>query len=212
MPPRFRQLIERYPQLEPLLPDLLAAFAAIAASYAAGGQLLLCGNGGSAADADHISGELLKGFGQKRPLGPGEVAAYGPALAGKLQGALPALPLTVFHALLTAWANDCDPAYAYAQLVHGLGRRGDVLLAISTSGNAHNVRHAATVARAKGLVVVGLTGASGGALRELCDHCLRVPETETFKIQELHLPIYHALCLALEEHFFPTPPPTPVGP
>lgn len=203
MPPRLAELFVRHPVLAPCAPDILRAYDALLAAFRAGNKLLLCGNGGSASDCDHIAGELLKGFGSKRPLSAAERIRIGEPLGAGLQGSLPALSLPSFTGFFTAWANDCDPDHVYAQLVHGLGKPGDVLLAISTSGNAKNVGHAVTVARASGLVVLGLTGATGGALASRADIVVRVPATETFKIQELHLPVYHALCLAVEETLFP---------
>lgn len=162
----------------------------------------LCGNGGSAADADHWAGELLKGFCKDRPLSMQERGTLRPEIAQKLQGALPAIPLTSFPAASTAFGNDVDPALAYAQLTSALGRPGDVFVGLSTSGNARNVGAAAEVARAKGLPVIGLTGASGGKLKAWCTVCICAPSTETYRVQEYHLPIYHCLSLMLEENFF----------
>ena len=172
------------------------------ASFAAGGKLLLCGNGGSAADADNWAAELLKGFVKKRPLPPEERSQLSTEVAERLQGALPAIPLTSFAAFQTAFANDVDSTFAFAQLVWALGAGGDVLVGISTSGQAENVCAAMNAARAKNLVTVGLTGQSGGRLKELTDVCIRAPASETHRVQELHLPIYHCLCLMLEEAFF----------
>lgn len=203
MPPRLAELLIRYPALLPCSADLSAACEALVGAFRSGNKLLLCGNGGSASDCDHIAGEMLKGFGRKRPLAPSEHERLGPSLASKLQGSLPTLSLPSFTGLVSAWANDCDPEYVYAQLVHGLGRPGDVLLALSTSGNARNVAHAVEVARASGLTVIGLTGESGGVLARRAHLAIRVPASETFKIQEYHLPVYHALCLAVEEAMFP---------
>lgn len=194
--------LSRYPQLKGCGESIERAFYKMKHTFAEGGQLLLCGNGGSAADADHISGELLKGFGQKRPLSKEWVRKLGPEIASKLQGALKAIPLTAFNALTTAYGNDCDPLYTFAQLVWALGQAGDTLLAISTSGNSENVLLAAQVARAKGMQIVGLTGKSGGKLKNFVDVCICAPEDVVFKIQELHLPIYHTLMLMLEEAFF----------
>lgn len=203
MPPRLAELLARYPALAPCSGDLLRAYETLVTAFRGGNKLLLCGNGGSASDCDHIAGEMLKGFGSKRPLPAADRARLGEPLAAQLQGSLPTLSLPSFSGLFTAWANDCDPAYVYAQLVHGLGKPGDVLLAISTSGNAKNVGHAVEVARASGLTVIGLTGATGGALAQRAHLAIRVPASETFKIQEYHLPVYHALCLAVEETMFP---------
>ncbi|MDL2294184.1 SIS domain-containing protein [Ruminococcaceae bacterium OttesenSCG-928-D13] len=194
-------LFGRCPQLEPLKSEIEAAYEAIARSFEGGGRLLVCGNGGSAADADHIVGELMKGFYKQRPLPPDEQARIGP-LAAQLQGALPALSLTHHTALSTAFLNDVEPTMVFAQQVYGFGRPGDCLLCISTSGNAKNVCAAAEVAGKTGLAVIGLTGAQGGSLRALCGVCLRAPANVTAEVQELHLPIYHTLCAMLEEAFF----------
>lgn len=195
-------LFERAPELRPLRDQIDASFLLLRDAIASGGKLLLCGNGGSAADADHWAGELLKGFKSKRTLSPAARAGLPAGIADSLQGAIPAIPLTGFAALTTAFANDVDGDLAFAQLTHALGRPGDVLIGLSTSGNARNVCAAATVARVRGLRVLGLTGASGGTLAPLCDICLRVPAAETFRAQEFHLPIYHCLSLMLEDDFF----------
>jgi len=200
--PHLDYLCERAPELLPLRDQIDASFRMLRESVASGGKLLLCGNGGSAADADHWAGELLKGFKSKRPLSPAARAGLPSAIADSLQGAIPAIPLTGFAALTTAFANDVDGDLAFAQLTHALGRPGDVFIGLSTSGNARNVCDAATVARVRGLRILGLTGASGGALAPLCDICLRVPTAETFRAQEFHLPIYHCLSLMLEDEFF----------
>ena len=197
------RLMDETPALSGMRADIQAAYDMLDACFRAGGKLLLCGNGGSAADCDHIVGELMKGFLRKRPV-PQAFQAH-PALAGEgalLQGTLPALSLTWPVALGTAFANDVDASMAFAQQVYGYGQPGDVLWGISTSGNAQNVCHAARVARAKGLRVLGMTGAQGGALCALCDVALRVPADQTYRIQELHLPLYHALCAMLEAAFF----------
>ncbi|MES2307578.1 MAG: SIS domain-containing protein [Verrucomicrobiota bacterium] len=203
MSPHLSHLEKRCPALQPILGDVQKAFGLIAASYKNGGSLYLCGNGGSAADCEHWSGELLKGFYHKRPLSEKEKATLPPELASKLQGSLPAIPLTGFLGLATAFANDVDAQLIYAQLLWGLGKPNDILIAISTSGNAVNVRHALDVARAKGIVTIGFSGKTGGAMKPLCDLCICVPESETYRIQEYHLPIYHCLCLMLEDEFFP---------
>lgn len=202
-------LVERYPILEACKQDLLASFGTMKACYAHGGKLLVCGNGGSAADAEHIVGELMKGFKRPRRLSDGEAARLrevdgelGTELAEHLQGALPAIALDGHLALTTAYMNDCAPLLCFAQQVNGYGQAGDVLLCISTSGNSRNVLYAAVTARAKGMKVIGLTGAKESRLSALADVCLRVPDTETYRIQELHLPVYHCLCLMLEEAFF----------
>lgn len=179
------------------------AFRRIEAAYVRGNKLMLCGNGGSAADAEHIVGELMKGFLLKRPVAervfPGGVPD--PALE-KLQGALPALSLNGHPALAAALVNDTDASLIYAQQLLGLGRPGDVLLCISTSGNARNCYLAAQTARALGVEVIALTGAGGGRLAELSDCLIAVPERETYRVQQLHLPLYHALCARLEARFF----------
>lgn len=179
------------------------AFRRIEAAYVRGNKLMLCGNGGSAADAEHIVGELMKGFLLKRPVAervfPGGVPD--PALE-KLQGALPALSLNGHPALAAALVNDTEASLIYAQQLLGLGRPGDVLLCISTSGNARNCCLAAQTARALGVEVIALTGAGGGRLAELSDCLIAVPERETYRVQQLHLPLYHALCARLEARFF----------
>jgi len=195
-------LVARAPALAPLRADVAAAFGLLHTCLGSGGKLLLCGNGGSAADADHWAGELLKGFRRLRPFPAAERAGLPEPLAAALQGALPAIPLTGFPALASAFGNDVDPEFVYAQLTHALGRRGDVWIGLSTSGNAANVCAAARVARARGLATLGLTGAGGGRLAPLCDLCLRMPATETYRVQEYHLPVYHCLSLMLEEAFF----------
>jgi D-sedoheptulose 7-phosphate isomerase len=201
---RLQTLLERYPPLAVCAEDIVAAHALLEKTFRAGGKLLLCGNGGSAADSDHIAGELLKGFGHARTLPAADEAKLGIELASNLQGALPAIPLPQLTALVSAFGNDCDPRYVYAQLTWGLGRPGDTLLAITTSGNSLNVLHAADAAKAREVGVIGLTGETGGKLREKCAVCIRVPARETFKVQEFHLPVYHCLCLMLEETFFGT--------
>lgn len=202
-------LLARYPALIICRDDIQRAYEVLAACFENGGKLLIAGNGGSAADAEHIVGELMKGFVKPRRL-PKEYTealtaidpALGKVLAENLQGALPAIALDGHPALSTAYLNDCEPALCFAQQVNGYGRAGDVFLGISTSGNSKNVLYAAVTARAKGMKVVGLTGAKESKLTPLCDVCVRVPETETYKIQELHLPVYHTLCLMVEEQFF----------
>jgi D-sedoheptulose 7-phosphate isomerase len=203
------QLINRYPQLEPLGRDINGAFEIIAASFAGGGKLLIAGNGGSAADAEHIAGELMKSFIKKRALPASFAAALAETdpesasyLVPRLQGALPAVALTGQLALNTACINDIGGDITFAQQVYGYGDEGDVFLGISTSGNAKNIRYAAAVAKAKKIKVIALSGGGGGALGKIADLSLLVPETETYKVQELHLPVYHCLCLMLEERFF----------
>jgi D-sedoheptulose 7-phosphate isomerase len=204
------ELIRRYPPLSACRDSIESAFRALSVSWSAGGKLLVCGNGGSAADADHIVGELMKGFLSRRPL-PEDMrarlraadAALGPTLADSLQGALPAVNLTAGAALLSAFGNDVRPELSYAQAAWGHGRKGDVLLGISTSGNAANVRSAFVVARSVGMTTIGMTGRGGGKLAGLSDILIAVPADRTFEIQELHLPVYHCLCAMAEERFFP---------
>ena len=197
------RLIQRAPALAPCIEDIQRAYEAMRASLASGGKLLLCGNGGSGADAEHWAGELLKGFGSKRPIGGELLQKLGAELAGKLQGALPVIPLTGFLGLRTAWQNDCDPDYVYAQLVLAFGRPGDTLVGISTSGNSKNVAPALEAANRLGLHTIALTGAGGGKAAQLAQTAVRVPSCETYLIQEFHLPVYHTLCLMLEDEFFP---------
>lgn len=196
------ELYERYPQLKGCEGDISKAYEILLARCRAGGTVLTCGNGGSAADAEHIVGELMKKFRRHRAIPSALAAKLPPELAAKLEGALPAVSLVSMCGILTAFANDVAWETAFAQQVLGLGRAGDVLIALSTSGNSANCVNAARVAQAKGLKVISLTGAGGGRLGELADAAIAVPETETYKIQELHLPIYHALCAALEDELF----------
>ena len=202
-------LIERYPQLSCIADDLYASYKLIEDSYKKGGKLLIAGNGGSAADAEHIVGELMKGFKLPRKVEDTFAASLceineelGSVLAQNLQGALPAIALDGHPALSTAYMNDCEPLLCFAQQVNGYGKEGDVFLGISTSGNSKNVLYAAVTARAKGMKVIGLTGAKDSKLEQMSDMCIKVPQTETYMIQELHLPVYHCLCLMLENEFF----------
>lgn len=194
-----RNLGHRAPGLAPCLPSVAQAFDTLFHAFSNDGKILLCGNGGSASDAEHWAGELLKGFVHKRPLPKKMAEGLPPEVAGNLQWALPAIPLTGFPALTTAYGNDVNPEFSFAQLVYGLGRKGDVLVTMSTSGNSKNVCHAAVVARHYKMPVVALTGAKGGALKELADVCITVPAEETYLVQEYHLPVYHCLCLMLED-------------
>ena len=205
----FEDLVQRYPDLAGCLPDVQSATGALVHSFRQGGKLLVCGNGGSAADSEHIVGELMKGFWLARPVPP-EVrrrlqAAWpeqGDALADQLQGALPAISLVSQTALMTAFSNDVDPTMVFAQQVYGYGRPGDVLLGLSTSGTSRNVIHALRVGRAQGLVTLGLTGRSGGGMRAVCDVTICVPYDRTPEIQERHIAVYHTICGRLEEVFF----------
>jgi D-sedoheptulose 7-phosphate isomerase len=203
MPTRhLTELIHRLPELAGCRESILAAYHTLRDGFQSGGKVLLCGNGGSAADADHWAGELLKGFKKDRPLSLKDRGNLPAEIATRLQGALPAIPLTSFPAASTAFGNDVAPELSYGQLTWALGRRGDVFVGLSTSGNAVNVCAAAEVARARGLRVVGLSGATGGKLQGLCDVCICAPSVETYRVQEYHLPIYHCLSLMLEENFF----------
>jgi len=202
-------LILRYPQLIVVKDCIVEAYQILEESYTNDGKLLVAGNGGSAADAEHIVGELMKGFVNPRKLEAEYSDALitvnkelGRVLSENLQGALPAIALDGHLALTTAYLNDCEPLLCFAQQVNGYGRKSDVFLGISTSGNSRNILYAATVAKAKGMKVIGLTGEKDRKLSEISDTCIQVPETETYKIQELHLPVYHCLCLMLEDTFF----------
>ena len=209
MNPALDSLHRNYPDLEPCRADIESAYALLENCFASGHKLLVCGNGGSAADSEHLVGELMKGFVLKRALNDETRARFerefgdeGAKLAAQLEGALPAIALTGHTSLSTAVANDGAPDAMFAQQVWGYGQTDDVLLAISTSGNSINVRNALRVAKVKGLKTLGLTGASGGEMRELCDVCICVGCEVTHEIQERHLPIYHALAIALEARFF----------
>lgn len=170
--------------------------------FRSGHKLLLCGNGGSAADCAHILGELVKGFCQKRPLRAELASSIGEDWAKDLQQGLPVIDLTANCAVISAIVNDIDGASMFAQQVIAYAAPGDVLIAISTSGNAENVRRAAIAARALGAAVIGMTGATGGELAKHSDILLNVPQTQTYLVQEQHLPLYHALCLRVEEALF----------
>jgi D-sedoheptulose 7-phosphate isomerase len=203
-------LLERYPRLQTCEQQLRAAFDLLAAAYRNANKLLVCGNGGSAADSEHIVGELMKGFLKRRPISAAHAekleAAGGGAgkeIAGRLQGTLAAISLPSQMSLLTATANDGDYDLTFAQQVYGLGRPGDVLLAISTSGRSKNVCNAVIVAKAFGLKSIALTGSSGGDLAPLADVAIKVPSDNVAEIQELHLPVYHWLSTQLEATFFP---------
>ncbi len=203
------ELLNRYPALGVCKEEIEKAEKAIIDCYENGGKLLLCGNGGSCADCEHIVGELMKGFLKKRPLSESQKAEMKEncdlledELLDKLQGGLPAIAIPSISALNSAFCNDVDPELVYAQPLMALAREHDILVGISTSGNSKNVYGAVKVAKALGIKVLGLTGQTGGKLKEAADICICVPETETFKIQELHLPTYHYLCAAVEAHFF----------
>lgn len=202
-------LIERYSQLDVCRQSIIDAYLILEECYENDHKLLIAGNGGSAADSEHIAGELMKRFRIFRSV-PDEFAdklkevdpVRGKDLSKNLECALMAIPLVAHEALTTAYINDIDGLGVFAQQLYGFGRPGDVFLGISTSGNSKNVMSATVVARALGLKIIGLTGAIGGELAEVSDVAIKVPETETYMIQELHLPVYHCLCLMLEEKFF----------
>lgn len=202
-------LVNRYPVLNSVKDEIVEAYFLLVESYKNEGKLLIAGNGGSVADAEHIVGELMKGFKLPRKLNENftdklisENEELGTVLAESLQGALPAIALDGHPALSTAYMNDCEPLLCFAQQVNGYGKAGDVFLGISTSGNSKNILYAATTAHAKGMKVIGLTGAKDSKLTQMSDVCIKVPQTETYMIQELHLPVYHCLCLMLEDEFF----------
>ena len=212
-------LITRYPVLEQTAPQLRRAYEVLEECYAGGRKLLVAGNGGSCADSEHIVGELMKGFVKRRNVSAQEAERLrqaglclaeadgsgknlGEELASCLQGGLKAIALTCHSGLSTAFLNDVNGEMIYAQQLWGYGESGDVFLGISTSGNSKNILYAAAAAKAKGIKTIGLTGRSGGRLAKAADVSIIVPEEETYKIQELHLPIYHTLCLMLEERFF----------
>ena len=202
-------LIKRYPVLGSIEKDIVDAYLVMEETYEHDGKIMVAGNGGSAADAEHIAGELMKRFKTPRPVSD-EFAEKlksidperGANLAANLERSLMAIPLVAHEALTTAYINDVDGYGVFAQQLFGFGREGDVFLGISTSGNSKNVMSATVVARALGVKVIGLTGAKGGELAGVADVCVKAPETETYMIQELHLPIYHCWCLMLEERFF----------
>lgn len=202
-------LIDRYPVLEACKEDIISGYELLEECYTNGGKLLIAGNGGSAADAEHIAGELMKRFKTPRPI-PNELKerlikidpVRGENLSKNLERPLMAIPLVAHEALTTAYINDVDGLGVFAQQLYGFGKKNDVFLGISTSGNSQNVMSATVVARALGIKVLGLTGELGGELNMVSNVCVKVPETETYRIQELHLPVYHCWCLMLEDHFF----------
>ena len=206
-----KELVNRYPALESCRAQIQEAFNILEECYATGHKLLIAGNGGSCADSEHIVGELMKGFKKRRKINielANKLASIdpvrGPELANKLQCSLPAIALTCHQGLNTAFINDVDNSglLTCAEQINGYGNEGDVFLGISTSGNSENVIFAAITAKAKGIKVIGLTGASGGNIANIADVTIKAPSTETFMVQEYHLPIYHCLCLMLEERFF----------
>lgn len=202
-------LLLRYPQLDLIRNNIIKAYLILEECYKKGNKLLVAGNGGSAADSEHIAGELMKRFRIMRPI-PSEYAkklieidgVLGVELAKNLEQSLMAIPLVAHESLTTAYINDVDALGVFAQQLYGFGRNGDVFLGISTSGNSKNILNATVVARASGIKIIGLTGADGGELAEVADVAVKVPETETYLIQELHLPVYHCWCMMLEDKFF----------
>ncbi len=196
-------LIERYPSLSSCRDDIFAAYRLIVDCFNNQGKLLCCGNGGSAADCDHLVGELMKGFLKKRPLSEKEKASFSSDVAAEgLQKGLPAISLCAHSALMTAFSNDESPSLVFAQQVYALAVRNDILVAFSTSGNSENVVYAAEAAKAAGIRSIAITGNNESRLSSLCDICIRLPETETYKIQELTLPVYHCLAAMVEDNFF----------
>lgn len=202
-------LINRYPILLECRNDIFCAYEVLEEAYKNDKKLLIAGNGGSAADSEHIAGELMKRFMIARPVNKDFAdklidvdPVRGAELAHNLERGLMAIPLVAHEALSTAYINDVDGLGVFAQQLYGFGREGDVFLGISTSGNSKNVMSATVVARALGIKVIGLTGKNGGELAKVSDVVIKVPEEDTYKIQELHLPVYHCLCMMLEDHFF----------
>ncbi|UVI32249.1 D-sedoheptulose-7-phosphate isomerase [Paenibacillus spongiae] len=209
MEPVLEQMIRKYPEMEICLPDIGMAVELLHRTYANGGKVLVCGNGGSASDSEHIVGELMKGFMLRRPVNDSVRTRLNEAfpengnyLADHLQGALPAISLVSQSALATAFINDVEPDMVFAQQVFGYVNEGDAVIGLSTSGNSKNVLHALQVAKAMGAHAIGLTGRSGGLMNGVCDTVIRVPYDSTPDIQERHLPVYHAICMMLEEAFF----------
>lgn len=205
----FEKFLNDNPKLEICSDSILEAFNILKNCYKNGSKVLICGNGGSAADSEHIVGELMKGFIKKRALPYSDINNLRKAypeewqyLADNLQGALPAISLVSQSALSTAFANDVSPDMVYAQLVYGYHKNGDVLIGLSTSGNSKNVVNAIKVAKAFDMLVIGFTGETGGIMHNLCDVTITVPARETYKVQEYHLPIYHVLCAMIEAEFF----------
>ncbi len=201
-------LLCRYPKLNTSKAEISAAFELLVQTYENGGKLLLCGNGGSAADCDHIVGELMKSFKAKRPLNPEFADALkasgeeGVLLSELLKAGLPAISLCEHNSLSTAYANDRQSYAVFAQQLSVLGNKGDTLIALTTSGNSKNCIYAAITAKAKHMNVISITGCDGGKISELSDVAIKLPESETYLVQELTLPVYHYLCAELEKHFF----------
>ena len=203
-----KELLSRYPELECVKNDITNAFELLKATFENGGRLLLCGNGGSAADCDHIAGELMKSFKMKRPIDKelantlSEMGTEGKDLSILLEKALPTLSLCEHNSLTTAYGNDRSPDAVFAQQLLGHGKTGDTLIALTTSGNSKNCLYAATLAKAMGIRVISITGALGGRIQALSDVSIKLPKTETYLVQELTLPLYHYLCAELEKYFF----------
>lgn len=202
------ELLTRYPKLKVCEKDICNTVEILVENYNNGNKILLCGNGGSSSDAEHVSGELLKGFLSKREMNTSlhpeflKFGEDGKKLINNLQSGIKAISLGSFQSALTAYLNDADPDLVYAQLMYALGVKDDILWVLSTSGNSKNIYYAVLGAKALGLKTIGMTGESGGIIKEICDICIKVPETETFKVQELHLPVYHFLCAGLESELF----------
>jgi D-sedoheptulose 7-phosphate isomerase len=201
MSAHLNNLVERYSALETCRSDIQKAFELLAATFQNDRKLLLCGNGGSAADSKHWAGEMLQSFAHPGPLSASKRQGLSSELAASLQWAFPVIALTGFPALATAFGNDVEPDCVFARLVLALGRKGDVPAALSTSGNSLNICHAAEVAHARNLTVLAMTAATGGKLKDLADVCICVPATQTPQFQEFPLPIYHCLSLMPEETF-----------
>ncbi|MBQ6845618.1 MAG: SIS domain-containing protein [Oscillospiraceae bacterium] len=194
-----KELFERYPKLEACKEDIEKALELILDTYKNGGKVLLCGNGGSAADCEHIVGELMKGFKNMRKVSDERLPEE---IREKLQGSLPAISLPSQSAIISAYCNDISSEMVYAELVYGYAKREDLVIALSTSGNSKNIVRAAEVAGCLGVKTLALTGMGGGELSKLATVTIKVPETETYKVQELHLPIYHYLCAETEKKIF----------
>lgn len=199
----YEELLTRYPCLKSCSGEILAAYEMLKECYSNGGKLLCCGNGGSAADSDHLVGELMKGFLLKRPLSEEEASKFSDKnVAYGLQKGLPAISLAAHSAVMTAFNNDCDPSLVFAQQVYGYGKPSDVLIGFSTSGNSKNVVNALIAAKAAEVKSIAVTGDFESKSVQYADICIRLPETETFKIQELTLPVYHCLAAMIERYFF----------
>ncbi len=199
----FNELFERYPSLDTCREDIFKSFEIMSDCFENGGKILCCGNGGSAADCDHFAGELLKGFLKKRSLSDREKEKFGDKfIADNIQKGLPVISLCAHSALMTAFSNDAVPSLVFAQQVYAYAKSGDVLLCLSTSGNSENIVYAAETALAADMKVISITGEKESALSRFSDICIKLPETETFKVQELTLPVYHCLAAMIENKFF----------